>query len=240
MIAFGSFTQTIVSTNGGSGSISVSYPSGIIAGDALVLCIINTNPFSQSTPTGWSAPVQSNPTVNGNLAAYVWEKTALGTESGTVSSTLGTGSTGSSGIGVMLRYTKTLTTGPFGTTISTNSGATNSTSSTAAGTLSPAPGPTDLVVRFYTFAQNTAATGLTMTNPGGTWTTRGNLVSVGTSSIFANGLVFADKVAGTDNQTVSTNSQTGSWMVIDIDLKAAPPVQERNFLNQAMVRASCR
>lgn len=234
MIAFRSFTQTIVSTNG-SNTITVSYPAGILAGDALVLCIINTNPTTQTTPTGWSAPVQSNANVNGNLAAYVWEKTAVGTESGTVSSTLGVGS---SGIGVMLRYTNTLITGPFGTTISTNSGATNSTSSTAAGTLSPAPGGADLVVRFYTFAQNgLTATGLTMTNPGGTWTTRGNLVSVGTTSIFANGLVFADKVAGTDNQTVSTNSQTGAWMVIDVDLKMAA-IQAPLTNRARLVRAS--
>lgn len=239
MVQFAGITSTIVSTNA-AGPITVAYPSGILPGDALVLCIINTNPTTQATPTGWSASVQNSgtvpPGIGGNLASYVWEKTAVGTESGNVSSALGSGSTG---IATMLRYTNLKATGPFGTSISTNSGAsTFTTASTPAGTLAPAPLTTDIVVRFYTFAQQTANTTITVTNPGGAWVTRGAFKTAAASTIFQNALVVADKVYGKDDQTVNTNT-SGSWLVVDLNISAG--LASHNYsLNQAMSRAAFR
>lgn len=75
-----------------------------------------------------------------------------------------------------------------------------------------------MVVRFYAYAQRSSSTGGTLSNPGGTWTTRLNLVS--NIAAFNCGLVVADRISGTDNQTI-TSDVAGAFMVVDVALTAA-------------------
>ena len=120
--------------------------------------------------------------------------------------------------GAMVTYTGYNVASPFGT--SAISAVGTLATSPAAGTLSPAPGAQDMVVRFYAWAQNNNATGATCSSPGGTWATRANLVTAAASGQFQDALVVADKIAGTDNQTITANS-VGGWLVIDVPIKAA-------------------
>lgn len=204
------FTAAAVTT------VPVPYPSGILPNDVLVLCAINSGPATYTTPAGWT--LKQSGTINSNLASYLFTKTAVGTESGNLSVTVGSAVCAAG----MVRYAGALplSTSQIRSTISTNSSTTNSTTSTAAGTLSPVPASTDLVVRCYTWSQSNASTGMSLSNPGGTWTTRLNLVT--NSSTFNCGMVIADKLAGTDNQTVTASgtNATGSWLVSDIAIEA--------------------
>lgn len=200
----------------GSTSMAVPYPSGIVAGDALILCAANSAPDPWNTPAGWTLKefADSVPASGGDLAAYVWTKTATGSESGTLTVTHTANSIIS---GCIIRYSG-VGVSPFGDSSVSTVGAESTTSPTA-GTLSPAPGGTDLVVRFYVWGQRASVATDTITNPGGTWTTRLNQVTANAAG-FNSGIVVADKVAGTDNQTL-TATQTGGWLVVDVDMIAA-------------------
>lgn len=107
-IAYGS----IGSAGSGSTSISVGYPSGISAGDMLVLCIANKYPTNgPSTPSGWTLATNAQGTGgrgspgggSGTVYITVFIKQAVGSESGSLSVTL---TSANSSHGVMLRYTK--------------------------------------------------------------------------------------------------------------------------------------
>ena len=103
---------SIGSAAGGSTSISVAHPSGISAGDLLVLAISNKYPTNgPTTPSGWTALPNyqgsggsgSPGADTGTVYATVFVKIADGTESGNLAVTL---TSANSSIGQMLRYTK--------------------------------------------------------------------------------------------------------------------------------------
>jgi len=115
----------------------------------------------------------------------------------------------------MVRYSGA---GGFGDTASGGSSSI-STTSVANGTLSPAPGANDMVVRCYCWSPDVSGSGESLTNPGGTWTTRLNLITNWTNdgTHFNGAIVIADKISGTDTQNI-TSSVTGAWFVVDVAL----------------------
>lgn len=225
VVAYNSQASYPASPFNQAGVTSFTLPWSSVApawGDALVLCCINSGPQTFSTPSGFV--LKQSGTINSNLAAYVFTKQATGTETGNLTITPAASAVCAAG---MLRYTGAHlnSANQIRSTISTNSSTTNATTSTAAGTLSPAPLSSTLVVRCYCWSQSTASTSMALSNPGGTWATRLNLVT--NSSTFNCGMVLADKLAGTDNQTVtaSGSNATGSWLVADIAIDMSPAAQ---------------
>lgn len=237
-------TTTTAAVSNATGAVW-AYPSGIVAGDALILCAVNNNPnggsgasgTSFSLPTGWTV-MESQPGIITDTSAYLYEKTAVGTESGT-SITLRPSATALVAAAI-LRYTGANPGTPFGDTVSAITSGSSTTTSPAKGTLSPAPGATDMVVRMYGWALDSSGAGAAATVPtsAGTagWSTRlNNFTNVGSS--FNCGLVVLDKVNGTDNVTVTAVSS--GWMVGDAAIKAAPTSSARpTNINQAVKRAA--
>lgn len=213
-ITFGSVGSFPASpfTSGGS-TIACPYPSGIAAGDALILCAVNSNPDSWNTPAGWTSK-EANANVLTDMSCSVFTTVATGSESGTLSVV----HAANTPVAVCITRHTGVAASPFGDTASSVSTVDTGTASPTNGALSPAPGATDMVVRFYAYAQRASSTGGTLSNPGGTWTTRLNLMS--NLGSFNCGIVVADKIAGTDDQTVNSNT-AGAFMVVDVDLVAA-------------------
>lgn len=222
-----------------------AYPSGIAAGDALILAAANNNPNGGSggsgttftTPSGWTAQ-ESAPGINTDGSGYLFTKTAAGTESGTnLSLTMS-----SSGLiaAYILHYTGNNTTSPFGgKSLATSASAQNG--SPTHGTVSPAPGASDLVVRMYAFGQDSASTGETLSSPGGSWVTRGKSIT-NVSSAFQCGICVADELDGLDNQTVTvTSGHSAGWIVAEIVIAVAPAAAAASRLySQAVARAAFR
>lgn len=248
-LAFASLTSypptstTAAATN--AGGAVWAYPAGIVANDALILCAVNNDPgggsglsgTSFALPTGWTA-MESQPGILSDTGAYLYEKTAAGTESGT-NITLRPSATALV-CAAILRYSGNDHTSPFGDTASAISTST-ATGSPAKGTLSPVPALIDMVTRMFGWAQNSAATGVAATIPtaAGTagWSTRLNVfTNVGSS--FNCGLAILDKPGGTDNFTV-TASVASAWMVGDAAIKSAPTLSARPAnISQAVKRAA--
>jgi hypothetical protein len=222
--AVGSIPATPFTTAAAT-SMAVPYPSGIVTGQPLILAAMNTSPVAWNTPSGWLLK-ESNASVNADLSFYVFTKIADGTESGSLT----VSHTGSAvNAGAIVRYSGCDAVSPFGDTASNVSGSATTGPSPAPGTLSPAPGTSDMVVRFWGTAQNSGATGGSMTNPGGTWNTRLNLYTNVGSSAFNGGIVIADKINGTDSQTITCSPSSG-WMVVDVVLKVAAAVNTDKFM----------
>lgn len=237
MVAFGAVGSYPPSpfTAAGTASMPVPYPAGISAGAPLVLVAALSNSVTFGNPSGWTVGPAST---SGGVIAQVWTKTAVGNETGSLTLTANGSSAGIAIAGAMLDFSGAAVS-PFGSTVSANSGFSSSTSSTAAGTLSPAPGASDLTVRLYCWAMTTTGTHPTITNPGGTWTTELNLITAIASGGQNVGIVVADKIAGTDNQTL-TASAAVYWFVADLVIKAgasATKVAPRLY-SVAMRRAS--
>src|ERR1041385_2007993 len=109
-ISFG--TQSSASATGTT-SLSVAYPTGIVAGDLLVLPISSKYPTNGPvTPTGWtllpdaqaSGGHGSSGTNTGNVYMTVFFKVADGTESGNLSVSI---PSGNAAMARMYRYTST-------------------------------------------------------------------------------------------------------------------------------------
>jgi hypothetical protein len=196
----------------------VPYPTGIVAGDTLVLCVADSAPTTVSTPSGWTS-AKTALSVNGDLSSYVFVKNAAGTETGNLTVSMGASSVA---IGVMLRYSGgpgTSNAAAFGGTASATQNT--GTSSPAAGTLSTAPAAVDQVVRFYTASQITQSSSGTITAAvPGNWNTRASIITKNTST-YNVAVVAADQFDAVDNQTIT--SQSSAWAVIDIVIKAATP-----------------
>jgi hypothetical protein len=107
-IAFGSISAA---TADGTTSLSVAYPSGISAGDLLLLCVVNkwvafpTSPGSpwtsvHSDSAGAGANSGSD---SGTCVATMWQTVATGSESGSVSVTI---TSGNSAQGFIVRVTR--------------------------------------------------------------------------------------------------------------------------------------
>jgi len=220
-VAFGSIGIATTPT-AANDPISVPYPSGIVKGDPLILAVVNGNPVDYTTPTGWTVQ-QHNGNVLSDTGGSVMTKVADGTESGSLSvSEVGTPA--DVNMGVMLRYTNYQGTTPVGTS-SIAVSSSSSTSSPAHTTLSPVPGSSAMVVRFFLWAENTGSPGSSFTAPGGGWTTRANIITNITSgTLFNCGIVVQDKLAGTDDQTC-TCSAAGAWIVVDIVITAGFPAR---------------
>lgn len=224
-ITFGSVGSYPASpfTQNGATSMAVPYPSGITAGEALILCAANSSPDAWTTPSGWTS-VESNSNVLTDLSVAVYTKVATGAETGTLTVTH---SAAVPIAGCIVRYPG-VSASPFGDTANAISSVDTGTTSPTNGVLSPAPGASDMVVRFYTWAMRGSSTGATLTNPGGTWSTRLNLMT-NASGTFNVGIVVADKIAGTDNQTVTSNV-AGAFMVVDVALVAAVAASTAKFM----------
>src|SRR5215217_7567233 len=122
-IAFGAAgTRLLVSP--ASTSYNVAYPSGITAGQLLVLFISINGGTGVNSPSGWTE-VYNDLTLS-NPKGGIWYKIATGSESGTLAVTLGSSVTGS---GIILRYTGVDTTTPMDVTPTTirNTTASNTT-----------------------------------------------------------------------------------------------------------------
>lgn len=215
-------TPTTAAVTSSTGAVW-AYPSGIQAGDALVLCAVNNNPNGGSgasgttftTPTGWTAK-ESNPGINTDVSCYLYVKIAAGTESGT-NITLKPSATGLVAAG-LLRYSGNDHVTAFGDTAANPSSSVNGTAP-AAGTLSPAPGVDDMVVRMYGWGQDSSGTGSASTVGSGWSATRlNNFTNV--SSSFQCGVSIIEKVAGTSAVTVT--NVTSGWLVADVVIKAGP------------------
>jgi hypothetical protein len=197
--------------------MAVPYPSGIVAGDPLILYAADANNGIFTTPSGWASAASAAAVGGNSLWCSVFTKAATGSETGSLTVT----SSGSAAlVGAIVRYTGAAAS-PFGAVVSAASGATADTvsSSVTSGVLSPAPGVSDLVVRCYLYGSSNSGTGGTLSNPGGTWATRLNIVGQTSGGTWNAGLVIADKVSGTDNQTV-TSSPLGGWMIADVTITA--------------------
>lgn len=134
-------------------TFNVAYPSGISAGDLLVLHIA-TNGGAVTSPSGWT--VIHNDTTLSNPKGGMWIKVADGSESGTLAVT--TAST--TGSASMLRYTGVDQTTPQDTTATTVS--TSALTHIVIPTLTTVTNDTMLV---YGGAANSSS--VTCTGPGG-------------------------------------------------------------------------
>lgn len=211
-IAFVS-SGSVLSTVNSSG-ISVPYPAGLAAGNALLLCCANSIPKDYVTPSLWTQ-VQTAISVGADVGFTVFSTVAVGTETGSLAVALNSGLGTGLHSGVMLCYSG-VSGSPFG--------ANNVALGSSGATVSPAltalsPGANDWVVRFYVWGSDASGTGRTITNPGGTWVTRKNQVTSVASSLQV-GTVLADKQAGVDSQTVTSNF-SGAFAVTQIVLVAA-------------------
>src|SRR5690606_19320691 len=97
----------------GSTSLSVAYPISIVAGNLLVLSIVNKHaPNFPSTPSGWTQLDNSSIVYSasgdaadtGSVCASVFVKEADGTESGNLSVTISSGNTARA---IISQYSKT-------------------------------------------------------------------------------------------------------------------------------------
>lgn len=105
-IAFGS-AGTLLNVSTAATTFNVAYPSGIAAGDLLILHVVtNGGTLSATPPTGWTEVYRETTTTNPKGGVYI--KVASGSESGTVAVT--TGST--TGVAGIVRYTGVNTTTP--------------------------------------------------------------------------------------------------------------------------------
>jgi hypothetical protein len=193
-------------------TLAVPFPTGIIAGQVLLLAMCNSNPATYSTPTGF-ALVKNNSGIAGFGSLYLFSKIAVGSETGNLTVTAGNSNESA---GAFVQYSN-VAVSPFGASVISVGSSSSTTSPASLTALSPAPAATSMVVRCYGWCQNTSSTGTTITNPGGTWVTRKNFAS-SVSGQFNAGIVFAEKVNGLDNQVI-TASNSGAWGVIDIEIK---------------------
>lgn len=225
-VAFGSISSIPTSATGsfGAGSLACPYPTGIVAGNPLILFgKTATGSATWSTPSGWTQQKINN-NVLSDLGIVCYTKTATGSESGTLTVSNG----GTAGIEhiCILRYTGNNTTTPIGSSALAVSTSTSTTSPTN-GTVTP--GANDMVVRCYAVGQATASTSGTVTFPTGTaWTSRINFFTI-TSSHTNVGCIVVDKIAGTDTQTVTANA-AGAWGVIDIVIQAPSVAVPSSFM----------
>lgn len=226
-ITFGAVASASNNAANKATSIAVPYPSGIVAGDILIIAGANTAPDPYSTPSGWSTMTGGNPAASASdLQAAAYWRVATGSESGSV--TLGTTTIVATVMACMLRYPGAQ---------STLRGSASAVSSTASAT-SVAPAlvsgvvGTDMVIRIYCYGDDTkrtvASQQTNVTYPStGSWNQRLKLQAApsqltGTpSGQFPGGLMVVDKLGGTD-QPSATAAATGGWNVISIALQEQP------------------
>lgn len=219
MVAFASVGGNASTT--AATSLAVPFPASPVANNPLLLAMANGDTDAFTTPSGWTVLV-ANTIVANDLGCAIYWKKATGSESGSLTVSDGVSNAKA---GVMAQYSGCDATSPVTTSVHTVSGASGVTTSPASGTLSPAPGVADMVVRFYCVAPGTAGT-FTLTSPGGTWTQRSKQLA--STTTFDAGVLCADKINGLDNQTL-TSSKAGGWLVCDILLKnsgVAPVVKQ--------------
>jgi hypothetical protein len=196
------------------GSVAVAYPA-VSAGQVLLLCAVNGAPAANSTPGGWTL-LDHVDSASGDTAAALYWKLAVGNESGNVTVTHTAGSPTDVPIGaiVALSGCSTGSTPIFSHGSSSNSSA--STTSPAPPTLSPVPGATDLVLRFYCASGQGTGSMVSMGTVGGTWTT--NLRQYTTNaSIYDCGMTVGSKIGGTDSQTITCGNSSG-WVILAVSV----------------------
>jgi MSHA biogenesis protein MshQ len=147
-IAFGSISAGAQGTT----SLSIAYPSGISAGDLLVVCIGNKYPTNGPTePSGdgfasvaggqGSGGPGGTGVDTGDAYATVYVKVASGSESGSLAVTV---TSGNASYGFMARYTKT--SGTWGYAATNGSNNTHDTSWSVTGAADPGVQSGDLMV----------------------------------------------------------------------------------------------
>jgi hypothetical protein len=206
---------------GSGGSYAVPYPTGIVANAPLVLCVVGVPGKAITTPSGWTAKTSN---IGTGVGISVFERLAVGSETGSLTVSVASGQL-AIGAAVMIRVSGAATS-PFGAGVVAT--GTSSTTSPTNGTLSPAPGTSDLVMRFYAYGQTTGSTtsSLTLSATGG-FTQQFNQVNKSSS---ANpGILVATLVAGTANDVVTANA-AGSWAVVDVAFLAPSAANPAAFL----------
>lgn len=144
----------------GTTSLSVPYPSGIAAGDVLVLSISNKYPTNgPSTPSGFTLPTNgqgsggagSSGSDSGSVYATPYFKIADGTESGNLSVTI---TSGNCAVGRMFRYTVA---DGYSVDVAAHNGSDNTAGTSFSATAGADPGLTAGDMLVVTAATNTDA-----------------------------------------------------------------------------------
>ena len=193
-IAFGSTgTRLLIGT--AASTWNVAYPSGIAAGDLLVLHIItNGGAVTSSSLTGAGWTVVYNEATVSNPKGGLYYKIASGSESGTLAVTVGS----TTGNAVMYRYTGVDPTTPL------NGTATSVSDNTAASTTSVIPSITTTVANTYLVYANGINSGsATVSGPG---TERVDHAAVGGTGS-KGGALYDEPIASAG----ATNTRTINW-----------------------------
>jgi hypothetical protein len=212
-------TPSLVELPSGT-SVSVPYPAGIRVGEKLIAFLAGpSNTVATVVPTGWTAHTsRAGNEVGANNALTVWERTADGTETGSVTMT-GTGTAGRIA-GVIFRISGADATTPFDVT--TVVGA--QTSNAAYNSPAIAPVTADsLLVHVISINSGATATisaapaGLTqvITNPAPDNTTAGRKVYVYTEG---------RPTAGTTGTRAWTQTGTTQWTYVGFAFRPAATI----------------
>jgi hypothetical protein len=211
---------------------TVPVPAGVQNDDFLLLFGANTGSWPYFTPDGWNLLDQAHDDAGPNgdqTGAVFWRIASSEPASYTlVGNTAPSGGSASATVASMLAYSGVDTSSPIRSHTIKETGSSPVTSVTP-NSLSSVDA-TDLVVIAYGYGCDTRTTGRTLSYPTtGSWNQRG---IVGPTQIggtgggrFAAGLLFIDKVNGTDLPSVLSNF-TGGWSVMSIALKASPPTSD--------------
>ncbi len=241
--AIGSITAT------SDNSFSVAYPSGISAGDMLVLLVANKQPqnSSHSTPSGWTAPANYHAVTSdiagaadqGNVEMLVFLKEADGTESGSATVSIGGNNVSYAAIA---RYSKSPGT-IWSYSLSQGIDITEGTSWSVSGNVDPGIEPGDIIVAASAInTDGRTFSSQAVTSPGVTFTDNNERHDGGSSVGQDIGMVVSDHVAsigassGNPTYTMTangsgTNNPLGGTVLIRLRAQFPAPL-----LNQAAFR----
>jgi hypothetical protein len=154
--------QTKAEANGSGTAVSVAFPSGISAGDLLLMTVVWADVGGTcSTPTGFTEVQQGSvATTSPSMATFF--KIAVGSESGTIDATL------SSNVGWNARSVRL--TGNNAVGVSVSSENYDNTSDTSAVSATVTPTATSTLIMIVGCAGDYAISGYTVTTSDPTWT----------------------------------------------------------------------
>jgi hypothetical protein len=228
-------TASTAARSGTTGtSLSINAPSGVTDGDLLIAC--TAAGFSNTfTMTGSWTPLFSNSPAFDNsgildISSKLWMRIASGEPA---SYTVGIG-TAAELSAFILRYSNVDTSLPFRIV--------NATGLTTVGTTSPAapsmmPGlqGNELIVDIFTAGTDSSAiSSVTLTLPGGSWTTRANVSTTITNS-FQTACGAVEQFAAADYPTATINTNSG-FAVYSLAIVGVPVTN--TFANADVASAS--
>lgn len=223
----------------GTTSLSVPYPTGIAAGNLLVLSVGNKYPTNgPATPAGWTLVAQGtggsggSGVDSGNVYATVFVKEAVGTESGNLALTLTSADTA---MAQMYRYTKTAG-ASWNYAATTGADTSAGTSWSVTGAANPGIVAGDIVIatsamngnRVSNWGESISATGVTfaaaterMDSNSGTGQDMGMVVSEHSVSSGTATAAPVYSMTGSSG-SANANSPTGASVMLRIREMAAP------------------